>query len=178
LTAPKGRHLWFALCRPFGAWPSALTPTHRSRSGLRSFVPDGTGQDNKSDSSFCGTDSYAESLAIPRDAMENPHRWWPNTQTMRQLFGRGGKFGAENSQLAPRSNESSFSTQVRNRDWSASIPFARPSVEYQVKSPALQKAIDRAPTLQLQSAGTLPLRAEAGKRIVSAGRTNRSNHSN
>ena len=39
-------------------------------------------------------------------------------------------------------------------------------------------AKDRAPTLQLQSAGTLPLRAEAGKRIVSAGRTNRSDPSN
>jgi outer membrane lipoprotein-sorting protein len=47
-----------------------------------------------------------------------------------------------------------------------------------VKSPDLQKAIDGAPTLQLQSAGTLPLRAEAGKRIVSADRTNRSDPSN
>src|SRR5258708_6658228 len=40
------------------------------------------------------------------------------------------------------------------------------------------KAKNRAPTLQLQSASTLPLRAEAGKRIVSAGRTNRSDPSN
>ena len=33
------------------------TQTHRWRSGLRSSVPDGTGQDDKSDSSFGGTDS-------------------------------------------------------------------------------------------------------------------------
>ncbi len=50
-TAPKGRHSWVAMCRPSGAWPCALKQTHSWRGGLRSFVPDGTGQDDRSDSS-------------------------------------------------------------------------------------------------------------------------------
>ena len=65
-TAPKGRHIWVALCRPFGAWPSASTHTHRSRGGLRSFAPDGAGGDDKGDSSFCGTDSYPAFLTMIR----------------------------------------------------------------------------------------------------------------
>jgi hypothetical protein len=32
------------LCRPYGATPFSVTHTHRSRGGLRSFVPDGTNQ--------------------------------------------------------------------------------------------------------------------------------------
>jgi hypothetical protein len=48
----------------------------------------------------------------------------------------------------------------------------------EAKRPAIQNAKNRVPTLQLQSAGIIPLRAEAGKRIVSAGRTNRSDPSN
>src|SRR6266851_8649882 len=32
------------MCRPSGAWCSARMRSHRSRGGLRSFVPDGTGQ--------------------------------------------------------------------------------------------------------------------------------------
>src|SRR5712691_6383706 len=35
---------WLAMCRPSGAWCSARMRSHRSRGGLRSFVPDGTGQ--------------------------------------------------------------------------------------------------------------------------------------
>jgi hypothetical protein len=57
IHSPEGAAHMVALCRPFGAWPHALTPTHRSRGGLRTFVTDGTGQDHKSDSSFCWKDS-------------------------------------------------------------------------------------------------------------------------
>ncbi len=46
--SPEGAAHMVALCRPFGAWPYVLTPTHRSRGGLQSFVPDGTGQDDES----------------------------------------------------------------------------------------------------------------------------------
>src|SRR5882762_3728946 len=31
------------MCRPYGAWRSMPARSHRSRSGLRCFVPDGTG---------------------------------------------------------------------------------------------------------------------------------------
>lgn len=52
LAVPEGRHNGFDLCGPSGTWLTAITATHRSRSGLRSFVPDGTNQDDKDDSSL------------------------------------------------------------------------------------------------------------------------------
>src|ERR1700676_2138935 len=36
-AAPEGRHIWVALCRPFGAWPCALRiPTARAVSYILS----------------------------------------------------------------------------------------------------------------------------------------------
>src|SRR6202140_1680499 len=57
IQSPGGAAQGFTLCRPSGALFSGLTHTHRLRSGLRSFVPDGTCQDNKRDSLNCETNS-------------------------------------------------------------------------------------------------------------------------
>jgi hypothetical protein len=64
IRSPGGAAQLGAQCRPAGAWFSALTPTHGSRRGLRSFVPDGTGHIDMKDSSFCGTDSQPSFLAM------------------------------------------------------------------------------------------------------------------
>jgi hypothetical protein len=36
--------IWVAMCRPSGALFNTRTPSHPFRGGLRSFVPDGTGE--------------------------------------------------------------------------------------------------------------------------------------
>jgi hypothetical protein len=55
---------------PSGAWPFAVVHSHRSRGGLRSFVPDGTGQNDKVEFLFrviqhvCARQTPAQRIAL------------------------------------------------------------------------------------------------------------------
>ena len=83
----------------------------------------------------------------------------------------------ENRRADSQQSSVTFTTRHRQiNDENSHSPTRAVSIHS--RSPLPQKSRDRALAFQSQITSTLPLRAEPGKRIVSAGRTNRSDNSN